>query len=333
MEEKVTNFHFYFHDTISGNNPSAIVIAGPKDNSSFGTTRIADEPLTEGPEPTSKLIGKAQGIYSEAAQQELGLLMIFSYAFLEDKYNGSTLSVLGRNPVLHTVREMPIVGGTGLFRFARGQSHQQSHRGMKVPKVPISFIYSAFLTSTTIAMASVLTNFFNLLVLSTIFIITNGENSEWISETKLLGQMKEKVSHLHFYFHDTISGGKPSAKQIAGPKVPGFGTMMIADDPLTEGFELTSKLIGKAQGIYALAAQKELGLLMVLNYAFMEGKYNGSTLSLLGKNSVLHPIREMSIVGGTGLFRFARGYALAKTAWFNTKGDAVVEYNVTVLHY
>ncbi|KAF9624634.1 hypothetical protein IFM89_012130 [Coptis chinensis] len=131
-------------------------------------------------------------------------------------------------------------------------------------------------------MASALTNFFNLLVLSTILIIKNGENSEWISETKLLGQMKEKFSHLHFYFHDTISGGKPSAKQIAGPKVPGFGTMMITDDPLTEGLELTSKLVGKAQGIYASAAQKESGLLMVLNYAFMEGKYNGSTSSNKG---------------------------------------------------
>ncbi|KAF9608952.1 hypothetical protein IFM89_012120 [Coptis chinensis] len=94
--------------------------------------------------------------------------------------------------------------------------------------------------------------------------------------------MKEKVSHLHFYFHDTNSGGKPSPKQIVGPKVPGFGTMMITDDPLIEGLELTSKLVGKAQGIYASAAQKESGLLMVLNYAFMEGKYNGSTSSNKG---------------------------------------------------
>ncbi|MFQ6635341.1 hypothetical protein Gotur_012196 [Gossypium turneri] len=38
----------------------------------------------------------------------------------------------------------------------------------------------------------------------------------------------------------------------------------------------------------------------------------------------------MPIVGGSGIFRFARGYALAKTVWFNKNGDAIVEYNVTV---
>ena len=45
-------------------------------------------------------------------------------------------------------------------------------------------------------------------------------------------------------------------------------------------------------------------------------------------------IREMPIVGGSGFFRFARGYAQARTHVYNAKtGDAVVEYNVYVLHY
>lgn len=73
---------------------------------------------------------------------------------------------------------------------------------------------------------------------------------------------------------------------------------------------------------------------MALNYVFLEGKYNGSTLSILWTNNVFLPIREMPIVGGSGIFRFARGYALAKTRFFNlTTGDAVIEYNVYVLHY
>ncbi|KAI3826335.1 hypothetical protein L1987_00382 [Smallanthus sonchifolius] len=61
---------------------------------------------------------------------------------------------------------------------------------------------------------------------------------------------------------------------------------------------------------------------------------NGSTLSILGANSIFSKVREMPIVGGSGLFRFARGYAFAKTYSFNTtSGDAVVEYDVYVLHY
>ena len=108
----------------------------------------------------------------------------------------------------------------------------------------------------------------------------------------------------------------------------------MMDDPLTVGPEPDSKQVGRAQGIYASSSLNELGFLMVLNYAFTEGKYNGSTLSILGRNPPLSAVREMPVVGGSGLFRFARGYAQARTHFIDLKtGDAVVEYNVYVLHY
>ncbi|KAL0757164.1 hypothetical protein Bca101_094832 [Brassica carinata] len=51
---------------------------------------------------------------------------------------------------------------------------------------------------------------------------------------------------------------------------------------------------------------------------------------MIGKNSAMNPVREMPIVGGTGMFRMARGYAIAQTHWFDPKtGDAIVGYNVT----
>uniref|UniRef100_A0A6N2N5X3 Dirigent protein n=1 Tax=Salix viminalis TaxID=40686 RepID=A0A6N2N5X3_SALVM len=154
-----------------------------------------------------------------------------------------------------------------------------------------------------------------------------------------LGLKKEKLSHLHFYFHDIVSGKNPTAVQIARADMTntsstGFGLVAMIDDPLTMRPELSSKLVGRAQGIYASASQNDLGLLMTMNFAFMEGKYNGSTLSVLGRNSVMSTVREMPIVGGSGLFRFARGYAQASTHKFDIKtGDAVVEYNVYVFHY
>ncbi|XP_027351806.1 dirigent protein 22-like [Abrus precatorius] len=154
-----------------------------------------------------------------------------------------------------------------------------------------------------------------------------------------LGLQKEKLSHLHFFFHDIVSGPKPTAVKVAEAHMTNtsstfFGLMVMTDDPLTVGPEPGSKLVGKAQGIYGSAAQDELGLLMVMNLAFMEGKYNGSTLSLLGRNAVFSAVREMPIVGGSGAFRFARGYAQAKTHTVDLKtGDAVVEYNVYVFHY
>ncbi|PQQ13137.1 dirigent protein 19-like [Prunus yedoensis var. nudiflora] len=39
----------------------------------------------------------------------------------------------------------------------------------------------------------------------------------------------------------------------------------------------------------------------------------------------------MPIVGGTGVFRYARGYALVKTVSLSAKtGDAAVKYNYTM---
>ncbi|XP_010520009.1 PREDICTED: dirigent protein 22-like [Tarenaya hassleriana] len=154
-----------------------------------------------------------------------------------------------------------------------------------------------------------------------------------------LGLKKEKLSHLHFYFHDVLSGQNPTAVRVAAAAMTNtsrsfFGSVMMMDDPLTLLPDPKSKTIGYAQGIYASASQTEVGLLMVLNFVFKEGKYNGSTLSVLGRNAVFSGIREMPIVGGSGAFRFARGYAKAKTHSLDMNtGDAVVEYNVYALHY
>lgn len=106
------------------------------------------------------------------------------------------------------------------------------------------------------------------------------------------------------------------------------------DNALTEKVEINSTLLGQAQGFYAGAAQKEFSFLVGMNFSFKTGKYNGSTITILGRNPVLSEVREMPIVGGTGLFRFARGYVEARTKLLNLKnGDAIVEYSCYVLHY
>ncbi|XP_050229037.1 dirigent protein 22-like [Mercurialis annua] len=152
-----------------------------------------------------------------------------------------------------------------------------------------------------------------------------------------IGLKKEKLTHLHFYFHDIVSGKNITAIPITKPATNSstlFGTIFMADEPLTAKPDINSKLIGKAQGMYASASHTEIGLLMVFNFVFTEGKFNGSTLSLLGHNAVLSGVREMPILGGSRVFRFARGYAQAKTHTFDPKtNNAIVEYNVYVFHY
>ncbi|RID71552.1 hypothetical protein BRARA_C03485 [Brassica rapa] len=141
---------------------------------------------------------------------------------------------------------------------------------------------------------------------------------------------KEKLTHLHFYWHDSTKGRNPSSVMIQQPSISCLST----DDPLTTDVPRNSTVVGHAQGIYAGASRGEIGYLMVLSFAFKTGKYNGSTISVLGRNIVFSKVREMPVVGGSGMFRFASGYVEARTKSFEYKtGEATVEYNCYVVHY
>ncbi|XP_008799193.2 dirigent protein 22-like [Phoenix dactylifera] len=151
--------------------------------------------------------------------------------------------------------------------------------------------------------------------------------------------LHEKLTHLRVFWHDIVSGRSPSSVQVAQAASTNtsssfFGQVNVIDNALTEGPAMASKLVGRAQGFYALASQEGVGLLMAMNFAFMDGKYNGSTITVLGRNMVFTPVREMPVIGGSGLFRLARGYVQVKTYSSDMKTmNAVVEYNCFVLHY
>ncbi|XP_023767084.1 dirigent protein 22 [Lactuca sativa] len=154
---------------------------------------------------------------------------------------------------------------------------------------------------------------------------------------------KRNATHIQFYMHDTPTGPNPSAVRVAGQPINatdsnmgamfGFGSIYIMDNALTATPDINSTLIGRAQGLYAMSSQEnEVSLLMTLTYNFVSGVYNGSSVSVVGRNPVMDEVREMPVVGGTGVFRLARGFALAKTHSMNLV-DAIVGYNVTIIPY
>ncbi|KAL2898339.1 Dirigent protein 19 [Bienertia sinuspersici] len=177
-----------------------------------------------------------------------------------------------------------------------------------------------------------------LLFLSLTFFITS--QAHFAEERLTFNELKatQKLTKLHFYFHEIPNGNHPTAVIIARPPnqtTVGFGTLVMIDDALTEGPELASNIVGRAQGMYGESSQSESSsLIMSLTFAFTQGKFNGSSISVLGRYRVADNQRELPIVGGSGVFRFAQGYALAKTYQFDPKtGNAISEYNVFVLHY
>ncbi|KAF8726321.1 hypothetical protein HU200_019783 [Digitaria exilis] len=153
------------------------------------------------------------------------------------------------------------------------------------------------------------------------------------------GDKAETTTHIKVYWHDVPSGPNPTAVQVAQAAVTNtsktfFGLVMVIDDALTDGPELnSSRLLGRAQGTYIAAGKDEGALLMIMNFVFQAGEYNGSTVAIMGRNAVFTPVREMPIVGGTGVFRMARGYVQARTHTFDQNtGDATVEYNLFISH-
>ena len=179
----------------------------------------------------------------------------------------------------------------------------------------------------------------HLMMIATIFLVIAFAEAKWAESVEAQTEAKpsETVTNLHFYFHDTVSGKNPSAIRVAEApdtkKSPTlFGALVMVDDPLTETPDPNSKLVGRAQGMYGSSGQQELSFLMAMSFAFTDGTYSGSSISIFGKNPALNLVRELPVVGGTGVFRLARGYALACTHWFDLSGDAIVGYNVTVIH-
>ncbi|KAL6898068.1 hypothetical protein ACP4OV_006664 [Aristida adscensionis] len=120
-------------------------------------------------------------------------------------------------------------------------------------------------------------------------------------------------AHLHFYMHDVTGGPSRTAVQVVSGPRGFFGNTFVIDDKLTEGTSSSSATVGRAQGYYMCASVANLELLVNMNVVLTSGPYAGSSITVVGRDDVGEPVRELPVVGGTGKFRMARGYVLWKT--------------------
>ncbi|KAF7805514.1 dirigent protein 10 [Senna tora] len=91
-----------------------------------------------------------------------------------------------------------------------------------------------------------------------------------------------------------------------------FGTMTVFDDELTEGEELGSGLIGKAQGFYIASAEDGTSQILGFTAMFEENGYADS-ISFLGVHRTQTSESQIAVIGGTGKYVNAQGYAVVKT--------------------
>ncbi|MFS7953542.1 putative dirigent protein [Helianthus anomalus] len=91
-----------------------------------------------------------------------------------------------------------------------------------------------------------------------------------------------------------------------------FGTLIVIDDELTEGHELGSGLIGKAQGFYASSL------------------INGKSQTMAFTRSAVAE-SQLAVMGGTGNYVNAMGHAMVKT--FQGADQQNNDGTETLLHF
>ncbi|KAL2937169.1 Dirigent protein 23 [Bienertia sinuspersici] len=115
----------------------------------------------------------------------------------------------------------------------------------------------------------------------------------------------ERKTVLQFYFHDIVTRDPPSVVLIAQPK--------DANQSPSSSFDSCTHCYPRTK----LKASRP----------------SPSTVVIFGRNLVMNPVRELPVVGGTGVFRMARGYAFFQTFSVDlTTFNAIVGYIVTVFH-
>lgn len=151
------------------------------------------------------------------------------------------------------------------------------------------------------------------------------------------GQLKE--TSMTLYFQDQYGGHNASVLQIL-PTSDGhlgftkFGAIFCTDDLITQGFNVDSPAVARGQGVYITSAMDGSNTHVLVSIVFNDGEYKGSTLEVQGSSAQFERVREVAVVGGTGKFRFARGYATLETVHIELAAQlAVIQCNITVLHY
>jgi len=142
-----------------------------------------------------------------------------------------------------------------------------------------------------------------------------------------------------------VNGGNQNIPYVNAGDLPSgvtlqnllFGTTTVIDDELTEGHEIGAGVIGRAQGFYVASSQDGTSKTIVL-MAMFEGPEapHGDTLSFFGVHRMAAPESHIAIIGGTGKYENAKGFAAIQTLHpgdqHTTDGvETILQFNVHLI--
>lgn len=136
----------------------------------------------------------------------------------------------------------------------------------------------------------------------------------------MLCDLAAKSLNLTFYSHEIRSPPNATVLSAVGTgagnlSAAGWGTFIMADNPERVSEVPSSKQIGRSTSLGALTSSQGSGggIFSISKITFNEAwaKYNKSTITFTGTFALPNRPYEIIVLGGTGYFRDARGFALA----------------------
>ncbi|KAL3521023.1 hypothetical protein ACH5RR_019172 [Cinchona calisaya] len=122
---------------------------------------------------------------------------------------------------------------------------------------------------------------------------------------------------------NVVNGGNNQPFVTAGQLPAGltlqqlmFGSVTVVDNEITEGRELGSAVLGSAQGFYLASSLDGTSHTLALTALFHSGDRDHEILdsvSFFGVHRTASPISHLAIIGGTGQYENAKGYATIET--------------------
>ncbi|EXB37871.1 hypothetical protein L484_011932 [Morus notabilis] len=147
---------------------------------------------------------------------------------------------------------------------------------------------------------------------------------------------RQNQTNLVLFFQDYASGRNATVVPVVGItgktwSFVSFGTIFAIDDQVTQTPDKSSAQVGRAEGVLVTSALDGSNVSVLISIVFNNLEYSGSTLELQGVIRQNERYREVSVVSGTGRFRFARGYAIFETIYYDrATSNTIIRCTVTL---
>ncbi|KAL1540453.1 dirigent protein 21-like [Salvia divinorum] len=161
--------------------------------------------------------------------------------------------------------------------------------------------------------------------------------SSWV---QTITKGNKNITKFHFYVHNLDGGPKfPNTTvygianaSITSTSPTNFGHIDGFDDRVTAEADINSEQVARVQGTAAYAGLQAFVIALNMNFYITSGEFNRSTLGMAGHITAADRLREVPMIGGTGAFRLARGYADSSIYSIDlATGYSVLEYKIYVI--